>query len=122
MTTTPKRRSITAKSVASLERHSLLPSPTTARAGSQGDAPSDSWSLEELKGWKRKHHYPLPDKRLLEPGWAGEVDLEEIAFIWEHVRKSLPLAHLWGIRNRQMGRSNTPVAHIRAVAMMGLEP
>jgi len=117
---TVSRRSLTEKSIASKERMASDASPTTARVGSGGDSPSDFWDLDTLVAWKRKHHYPLPDKRLLEPGWAGELDREELAFVWGHIQKSLSLAHDWGIRNRQLTRSNIPVGHLRAVAMMGL--
>jgi hypothetical protein len=37
-------------------------------------------------------------KKLLEPGWAGELSPDEFAFVKSELRKSLSLKRRWGFR------------------------
>lgn len=57
-----------------------------------------------------------PEGRLLEPGYAGLLDDDELAYIQETLRANLDLAYWWGWRPGQKSRSE---AAIRRVAMYG---
>jgi hypothetical protein len=54
--------------------------------------------------------------RLLEPGWAGVLDDEELSYIQDKLKADPALAHAWGFRPGQKTRSE---AAIRRVAMSG---
>lgn len=55
--------------------------------------------------------------KLLVPGWAGELDRKELAYIKSRLRESLPLSRWWGFRPSAKRLSTT---RIRRVAMDGL--
>lgn len=55
--------------------------------------------------------------KLLVPGWAGELDGAELAYIKSRLRGSASLRRLWGFRPSAKRLSS---AHIRWVAMYGV--
>ena len=57
------------------------------------------------------------EKKLLEPGWAGELDDVELAYIRSCLRQSPSLKRKWGFRPSAKRFSES---HIRAVARDGL--
>ncbi len=57
-------------------------------------------------------------KRLLEPGWAGELDPDELAYVKSELRQSASLRRRWGFRPSAKRLSES---RIRAVAGDGLE-
>ena len=65
---------------------------------------NDPWLLE------------LYREKLLEPGWAGELDDVELAYIKSELVKSPSLRRRWGFRPSAKRLSE---ARIRAVAMYG---
>ena len=56
-------------------------------------------------------------KNLLEPGWAGELDPHELAFIKSKLRQSPSLRRRWGFRPSAKRLSES---RIKAVARDGL--
>jgi len=56
-------------------------------------------------------------RRLLEPGWAGELSPDELAYIKSELRKSPTLRRKWGFRPSLKRLSGD---RIRAVARNGL--
>jgi len=56
-------------------------------------------------------------EKLLEPGWAGELDDVELEYIKSHLRQSPSLRRRWGFRPSARRFSES---HIRAVAMDGV--
>jgi len=56
-------------------------------------------------------------KKLLEPGWAGELDSVELAYIRSELRQSASLRRRWGFRPSAKRLSEH---RIRAVARDGL--
>ena len=56
-------------------------------------------------------------KKLLIPGWAGQLTPEEFAYIKASLRESPTLKRKWGFRPSAKRLSNK---HIRLVAMYGL--
>jgi hypothetical protein len=56
-------------------------------------------------------------KNLLEPGWAGELDPVELAYIKSRLRESASLRRRWGFRPSAKRLSEK---RIRAVARDGL--
>ena len=56
-------------------------------------------------------------KNLLEPGWAGEINQAELAYIKSELRESPSLRRRWGFRPTAR-RFNDD--YIRTVAMYGL--
>ena len=71
-------------------------------------------------GWDRQLDPKLHDfyaRNLLEPGWAGELDKLELAYIKSWLRQSAPLRRRWGFRpsSRML-----PAVRIRAVDMYGV--
>jgi len=66
---------------------------------------ADPWLLEYYK------------KNLLEPGWAGDLDNVEFAYIRSELTKSRPLKRRWGFRPSARRLSES---QIRAVAMYGV--
>ena len=56
-------------------------------------------------------------KNLLEPGWAGELDPDELAYIKSQLRQSPSLRRRWGFRP---SARRLPEKRIRAVARDGL--
>ena len=71
-------------------------------------------------GWDREFDPELHDfyaRKLLEPGWAGELDRAELAYIKSQLRRSPRLRGRWGFRPSARKLSE---ARIRAVAMDGI--
>lgn len=66
---------------------------------------NDPWLLELYK------------EKLLEPGWAGELDDVELEYIKSHLKQSPSLRRRWGFRPSAKRFSES---HIRAVAMDGV--
>jgi len=64
--------------------------------------------LELLEFYKQK---------LLEPGWAGELDPDELAYLKSQLRRSPSLRRRWGFRPSAKRLSE---GRIRAVARNGL--
>jgi hypothetical protein len=56
-------------------------------------------------------------KKLLEPGWAGELDSVELAYIKSELRQSASLRRKWGFKPSARRLSEK---HIRVVARDGL--
>ena len=111
--------SFRAKAQARQNQHALL-ATSPKGGGLRGDnSPTRNWSAKETAEWKRANGHPAPAARILEPGFAGELDNEEVSYIWGHIAADLKIAHAWGIKSRQMRRSNVPREHIRMVAMYG---
>ena len=70
--------------------------------------------------WRREEDPELHDfyaRKLLEPGWAGELDRTELAYIKSQLRRSSSLRRKWGFRPSAKRLSE---AHIREVAMHGV--
>ena len=59
---------------------------------------------------------PAGDPRLLEPGWAGQIDDDELDFIRDALFRDSKPARLWGFRPSQKTRADQA---IRRVAMDG---
>jgi len=57
-------------------------------------------------------------KRLLEPGWAGELSPDELAYIKSELKQSASLRRRWGFRPSARRLSES---RIRAVASDGLQ-
>jgi hypothetical protein len=57
-------------------------------------------------------------KRLLEPGWAGELNPDELAYVKSELRQSASLRRRWGFRPSAKRLSES---RIRAVAGDGLQ-
>jgi hypothetical protein len=57
-----------------------------------------------------------PNWKLLEPGWAGTLDDDELTFIQVHLKSDDKLSFAWGFRPGQKMRSE---AAIRRIAMHG---
>lgn len=55
--------------------------------------------------------------KLLEPGWAGDLDKVELTYIKASLRESPSLRRKWGFRPSAKRLSNK---HIQLVAMYGL--
>lgn len=70
--------------------------------------------------WHREDDPELHDlyaEKLLEPGWAGELDRRELAYIKSQLQQSASMKRRWGFRPSARRLSTT---RIRAVAMYGL--
>jgi hypothetical protein len=59
----------------------------------------------------------LYQEKLIEPGWAGELDDGELEYIKSQLRKSSSLRRRWGFRPSARRLSES---HIRDVAMNGI--
>ena len=59
---------------------------------------------------------PAGDPRLLEPGWAGQIDDDELAFIRYALFRDSKPACLWGFRPSLKSRTDEA---IRRVALYG---
>jgi hypothetical protein len=55
-------------------------------------------------------------QKLLEPGWAGELDPDELAYLKSQLRRSPSLRHRWGFRPSAKRLSED---RIKAVARNG---
>jgi|SRR5688572_2821009 hypothetical protein len=56
--------------------------------------------------------------KLLQPGWAGHVEPEELAFIMAHLEQDAPLGLWWGTKPSW---KSIPQAAVERVAMEGSE-
>lgn len=71
-------------------------------------------------GWDRELDPKLHDfctRNVLIPGWAGELDRAELAYIKSQLKQSPALRRRWGFRPSAKRLSDTK---IRAVAMHGI--
>jgi len=59
----------------------------------------------------------LYKEKLLDPGWAGELDSVELEYIKTHLKQSASLRRRWGFRPSARRLSES---RIRAVAMDGV--
>jgi hypothetical protein len=66
------------------------------------------------KPWYRYRREP--NWKLLEPGWGGQLDDSELAFIQAKLNADEALSYWWGFRPKTKRR---PVEAIKAVAMRG---
>ena len=57
------------------------------------------------------------NKKLVEPGWAGELNVKEFIYIKDQLKQSRTLRMRWGFRPSAKRFSDS---HIRAVARDGL--
>lgn len=62
-----------------------------------------------------------PDRRLLEPGWAGELSDREIEYIQGELTRSRRLWRRWGYLGAMMKGVTIPTATIRRIAKHGLK-
>lgn len=70
--------------------------------------------------WRREDDPELHDlyaEKLLEPGWAGEIDRRELAYIKSQLQQSASLKRRWGFRPSARRLSE---ARIRAIARDGI--
>jgi len=44
------------------------------------------------------------EKKLLEPGWAGELDIEELGYIRYCLKRSWRLRRKWGFPNKRINK------------------
>ena len=66
---------------------------------------NDPWTLEFYK------------EKLLEPGWAGDLDSVELEYIKSNLKQSSSLRRRWGFRPSAKRLSES---RIRTVAMYGI--
>jgi hypothetical protein len=62
-----------------------------------------------------------PDRRLLEPGWAGELSDREVEYIQGELKRSRRLWRRWGYLGAMMKGVSIPAATIRRIAKHGLK-
>ena len=62
----------------------------------------------------------LMDKRLLEPGWAGELSDREVEYIQRELKRSRRLWRKWGYLGALLKGVSIPAATIRRIAKHGL--
>ena len=60
------------------------------------------------------------DKRLLEPGWAGELSDREVEYIQRELKRSRRLWRKWGYLGALLKGVSIPAATIRRIAKHGL--
>ena len=68
------------------------------------------------KSLKKLNKKAARDYRLLEPGWAGELEDDQVAYIRDALHDDPDLAYLWGFK-RSAKRFSSDV--IRRVALKG---
>ena len=61
-----------------------------------------------------------PDRRLLEPGWGGELSDREVEYIQREIKRSRRLWRKWGYLGAMMKGVSIPAATIRRIAKHGL--
>ena len=59
----------------------------------------------------------LYKERLIEPGWAGELNREELAYVKSELKKSPSLKRRWGFRPSARRFSDD---HVQAIARDGV--
>ncbi len=62
-----------------------------------------------------------PDRKLLRPGWAGELSNGEVEYIQRKLKNSPRLWRRWGYARAMLKGISIPVSTIRRVAKHGLE-
>jgi hypothetical protein len=75
----------------------------------------DEWA-EMGKSLKKLNKRGVKDYRLLEPGWAGELEDDQVAYIRSALHDDPELAYQWGFK-RSTKRFNTDI--IRRIAEKG---
>ena len=55
---------------------------------------------------------PKSDPRLLEPGWAGQLDDDELAYIRDALFRDPQLARRWGFRPSQKTRADEAIRRV----------
>ena len=60
------------------------------------------------------------DKRLLEPGWGGELSDREVEFIQQELKRSKRLWRKWGYLGALLKGVSIPASTIRRIAKHGL--
>ena len=75
----------------------------------------DEWT-EMGKSLKKLNKRGVKDYRLLEPGWAGELEDDQVAYIRSALHDDPELAYQWGFK-RSTKRFNTDI--IRRIAEKG---
>jgi len=61
------------------------------------------------------------DRRVLEPGWAGELSDREIEYIQQELKRSRRLWRRWGYLGAMLKGVAIPAATIRRIAKHGLK-
>ena len=61
-----------------------------------------------------------PQKKLLEPGWAGQLSDREIEFIQLQLKRYPSLSRRWGYRKAMVRGVPIPASTIRRIAIHGL--
>ncbi|UCC59346.1 MAG: hypothetical protein JSW38_02920 [Dehalococcoidia bacterium] len=61
------------------------------------------------------------DKRLLDPGWAGELSDREVEYIQQELRRSRRLWRKWGYLGAMLKGVTIPASTIRKIAKHGLK-
>ena len=61
-----------------------------------------------------------PQKKLLEPGWAGQLSDSEIEFIQRELKRSPRLWQRWGYKRSMVRGVPIPASTIRRIAIHGL--
>jgi len=60
------------------------------------------------------------DKKLLRPGWAGQLSDSEIEFIQRELKRSSQLWRRWGYKRAMLKGVSIPATTIRRIAIHGL--
>ena len=60
------------------------------------------------------------DKRLLEPGWGGELSDSEVEYIQQELKRSKRLWRKWGYFGALLKGVSIPASTIRRIAKHGL--
>jgi hypothetical protein len=61
-----------------------------------------------------------PDRKLLQPGWAGQLSKGEIAFIRQELKRRPYLWRRWGYDRAMVRGVLIPASTIRRIAIHGL--
>lgn len=61
-----------------------------------------------------------PQRKLLEPGWAGRLSDSEIEFIQRELKRYPILWRKWGYKKAMMRGVSIPASTIRRIAIHGL--
>ena len=61
-----------------------------------------------------------PQRKLLEPGWAGQLSDGEIEFIQRELRRSPTLWRRWGYTQPMVKGVSIPASTIRRIAIRGI--
>ena len=61
------------------------------------------------------------DRRILDPGWAGELSDREVEYIQDELRRSRRLWRKWGYLGAMLKGVTIPASTIRKIAKHGLK-